>query len=90
MNSNEIKPHRIFRTTGSQLQFNPSTQTYLKKNNKKDEWLPLKYKTVVCCFISYKKLSNKELFGFKIVLFILYILLIYDDLFHRIVNIAVF
>lgn len=65
-------------------------KTYLKKNNKKDEWLPLKYKTVVCCFISYKKLSNKELFEFKIVLFILYILLIYDDLFHRIVNIAVF
>lgn len=38
---------------------------------KKDSWLPLNHKTVVCCFISYKKSSNEELLGHQI-MFIFY------------------
>lgn len=37
-------------------------RTYLKTNNTKNAWLPLNHKTVVCCFISYTKLSIEELF----------------------------
>lgn len=34
----------------------------MKTNNKKDAWLPLNHKTVVCYFISYKS-TDEELFG---------------------------
>lgn len=67
-----------------------SQRTYLRTNNKKDAWLPLNHKTVVCCFISHKKLSDEELFWVSNYAHFLYLLLFYDDLFDRIVNIAVF